>query len=57
MVVTDDLRHAIAEWEKRAEEYRKSQKREWLQYLVDEYQSKRKKELKKQLKKTDSTEL
>ncbi|PHP46139.1 hypothetical protein B6V01_000680 [Methanosarcinales archaeon ex4572_44] len=57
VVATDDLRHAIAEWEKRAEEYRKSQKREWLQYLVDEYQSKRKKELKKQLKKTDSTEL
>jgi len=57
VVATDNLMHAIEEWEKRAEEYRNSQKQEWLQYLVEEYQSKRKKELKKQLKKIDSTEL
>ncbi|CAD7772544.1 hypothetical protein AIOGIFDO_01256 [Candidatus Methanoperedenaceae archaeon GB37] len=56
VVVTDDLRRAIAEWDRRAEEHRKNQKQEWLEYLVNEYQSKRKKELEKELKRPDSRE-
>ncbi|CAD7767054.1 MAG: hypothetical protein DNFNHJIP_00460 [Candidatus Argoarchaeum ethanivorans] len=46
IATTEDITQAITQWEKNAEKYRYNQKQEWLQQLIKEYQSNRKKELK-----------
>lgn len=42
----DDIKNAIEEWNKKAEQRRIAAKEEWLESLVDEYRSKRKREIK-----------
>ena len=41
-----DLERAVGEWDKKAQARRKAQKEEWLESLVDEYRSERRKEAK-----------
>jgi predicted RNase H-like nuclease (RuvC/YqgF family) len=42
----EDIRYAIEDWNKKAEQRRIAAKEEWLESLVDEYRSKRKREIK-----------
>ncbi|NJD53426.1 MAG: DUF460 domain-containing protein [Candidatus Methanoperedens sp.] len=42
----DDMRNAIEDWNKKAQQRRVEAKEEWLKSLVDEYRSERRKELK-----------
>ncbi|MDL5502341.1 MAG: hypothetical protein QSU88_03905, partial [Candidatus Methanoperedens sp.] len=42
----DDMRNAIEDWNKKAQQRRAQAKEEWLKSLVDEYRSERRRELK-----------
>lgn len=45
LIDPEEIRRAIDDWNKRAEEKRKAAKEEWLKSLVDEYRSERRREL------------
>ncbi len=42
----DDMKNAIEDWNKKAQQRRAAAKEEWLKSLVDEYRSDRRRELK-----------
>ncbi|MFA4935886.1 MAG: hypothetical protein WC568_08630, partial [Candidatus Methanoperedens sp.] len=42
----DDIKNAIEEWNKKAEQRRMAAKEEWLKSLVNEYRSERRREIK-----------